>query len=339
MAVRLTQQFKRAIEGDPSNCVLFVGAGLSASGVRQGGKGLPNWDSLMQLMIDDLRDAETCDAETLRKLDEWLKQGRHLEIAGFFKQRTRADQFAGFLRVNLDPPDIEISKLHELILKTRFHGIVTTNFDMVFERQGNPWLQPLVYPQCFDDIDSFGRPRFFAKIHGCICNTPNLAENLILTEETYAALRLNQKYQTILRSLFTMYRVLTVGFSLRDPDFLGLMDDLREIFGRTTRTVYALMPDPGHKARDAWREKGVEIIPYANHAELATFFEELLHLSDQKHPVPTITPVSKVSEIKYSALQEKWQRAQTIEEMHQIIQKQVDRLPNSEQKEEFLLVP
>lgn len=335
MPLHLTKQLKRAIQEDPSKCVLLVGAGFSASGVRKGGKGLPDWDTLMQHMIEDLRDSENCDAGTLSKLEELLKEGKHLEIASVFKQRTRPDQFAAFLKAELDPSDIVSSKVHEDILKTSFRGIITTNFDLVFEYQSNR-LQPLVYPQCLDDIDAFRSHGFFAKIHGCIRNTPNLAENLILTEENYVALRSNHKYRTILRSLFVMHPILTVGFSLRDPDFLGLIDDLREIFGEGMPTVYALMLDPGLKARDEWRRKGVEIIPYKDHRELPEFFEEMLQLSEQKHPVPTITLVSRESEIDYDALLEKWRRAQKIEEMHQIIQEQIDRLPNDEQRESFL---
>jgi len=193
MPLHLTKQLNRAIQGDQSKCVLFVGAGLSVSGVRQGGKGLPNWDTLMQDMIDDLRDSENCDITDLTRLEELLKAGKHLEIARAFKQLKRPDQFAAFLKAELDPPDITSSRIHEVILKTNFRGIITTNFDMVFEHQSNR-LQPLVYPQCLDDIDSFRRHGFFAKIHGCIRNTPNLAENLILTDESFTALRANHKY-------------------------------------------------------------------------------------------------------------------------------------------------
>jgi hypothetical protein len=335
MPLHLTKQLNRAIQGDPSKCVLFVGAGLSVSGVRKGGKGLPNWDTLMQDMIDDLRDSENCDITELTRLEELLKAGKHLEIARAFKQLKRPDQFAAFLKEELDPPDIVVSKLHEVILKTNFRGIITTNFDLVFEHQSNR-LQPLVYPQCLDDIDSFRRHGFFAKIHGCIRNTPNLAENIVLTDESFTTLRSNLKYHTILRSLFVMHPVLTVGFSLRDPDFLGLIDDLQAIFGESTPTIYALMLDPGPKARSEWQAKGIEIIPYKNHSELSGFFEEMLHLLEQKHPLPVVTPVAKETEINYEALIEKWRRASKIEEMHKIIQEQIDRLPNDEQKEGFL---
>jgi len=335
MSLHLTQQFRRTIEDDSSKCILWVGTGLSVSGVRQGGKGLPDWETLMQHMINDLRDSENCDTVTIAKLEQWIKEGKFLQIAEVFSERTRPDQFASFIKTELDPSDIIPSKLHETILRCNFRGIITTNFDMVFEHQSNR-LAPLVYPQCIDNIDGFRRHGFFAKIHGCVRNTHNLSENLVLKEKSYKTLRANPKYHTILRSCFVMHPILTVGFSLRDPDFLGLLTDLREIFHEETPTIYALMLDPGHKERDKWRKQGVEIIPYKNHTELFMFFGEMLQLSEQKHPVPTVLPVSRKSEINYDALLEKWQRAQKIEEMYQIVQQQIDILPKDE-KESFLL--
>jgi len=288
MSLHLTKELKRAIQDDPSNCILFVGAGLSVSGVRTAGKGLPDWDTLMLHMIDNLRDSEKCDPDSLARLERLLGEGKHLEIARFFKQLTRPDQFAAFLKAELNPPDIISSKVHENILKTGFRGIITTNFDLVFECQSNR-LEPLVYPQCLDDIDSFRRHGFFAKIHGCIRNTPNLAENLILTEESYTALRSNDKYRTILHSLFVMHPILTVGFSFRDPDFLGLIDDLKAIFGEGMPTIYALMLDQGiSRVREKWRKKGIEIILYKEHSELSGFFEEMLNLSENGRTSITI---------------------------------------------------
>ena len=142
MPLHLTNQLRRSIDNDPSRVVLFVGAGLSASGVRSGGAGLPDWDTLILRMVEDLRDADNCDAQCLKSLEEMVRQGRHLQAAFTFKQRTRPDQFVAFLKQALDPPDLCPSTLHEVVLKTPFRGIITTNFDMVFENQSNR-LQPL----------------------------------------------------------------------------------------------------------------------------------------------------------------------------------------------------
>lgn len=335
MALHPTRQFRRAIGDDPTKCILWVGAGLSASGVRKGGKGLPDWNALMQRMIDDLRDSESCEPAALQNLDTALKDGKYLEVAQAYKQRTRPDQFAAFIKAELDPPDIAESKVHQTILRINFRGIITTNFDRVFERQSD-LLVPLVYPQCLDDVDGFRRDRFFAKIHGCVRITPNLAENLILTEESFRSLRSNPKYQTILRSWFVTHSILTAGFSLNDPDFLGLVSDLRESLGNSMPTIYALMRDPGAKAREEWLKQCVQIIPYSNHSELVGFFEELLEHSEKRHPAPSVETASKLSEIDFRALVENWRRAQKLEDATALLQEQIDRLAGKDQKGDFL---
>jgi hypothetical protein len=106
MPLHMTNQLRRAIENDPSRVVLFVGAGLSASAVRNDGAGLPDWDTLITRMIDDLRDADNCDAQQLGMLEDLAKQGKHLLVARAFKERTRSDQFTAFLKHALDPADI-----------------------------------------------------------------------------------------------------------------------------------------------------------------------------------------------------------------------------------------
>jgi len=289
----------------------------------------------MQRMIDDLRDSESCETSALQGLEAALKQGKLLEVAQAYRQRTRPDQFAAFIKGELDPPDISESKIHQVILKINFRGIITTNFDRVFERQSD-LLAPLVYPQCLDDVDGFRRDRFFAKIHGCLRITPNLAENLVLTDESFRSLRSNPKYQTILQSCIVMHPMLTAGFSLNDPDFLGLVSDLRESLGNSMPTIYSLMRDPGTKPREDWLAKGVQIIPYSNHSELVGFFQEMLELSEKRHPAPTVEAASELSETDFGALVENWRRAQKLEDATALLDEQLERLPTSSQKEDFL---
>jgi len=334
MALHPTRQFLRAIGDDPTKCILWVGAGLSTFGVRKGGKGLPDWNALMQRMIDDLRDSKICEPAALQILESALNDGKYLEVAQAYKQRTRPDQFAAFLKTELDPPDIAESKVHQTILRIHFRGIITTNFDRVFERQSD-LLAPLVYPQCLDDVDGFRCYPFFAKIHGCVRNAP-LAENLILTEESFRSLHSNIKYQTILKSYIIAYPMLTVGFSLNDPDFLGLVSDLRETFEEGMPTIYSLMRDPGPKAREDWLTKGVQIISYSNHSDLLGFFQEMLDLSEKRHPAPAVEAASKLSGIDFSGLVKNWRRAQKLEDAAALLQEQIDQLPGKDQKADFL---
>ena len=143
MPLHLTRQLKRAFQDDPRNCILFVGAGLSVSGVRKNGKGLPTWRQLIQAMIEDLKDSEKCDEITLQKIDNLFQKNEYLKLAQIFREKTRPDQYAAFLKEQLDPNDLTASKVHELLLSIDFKGIITTNFDCVFENQSNR-IQPLI---------------------------------------------------------------------------------------------------------------------------------------------------------------------------------------------------
>jgi hypothetical protein len=79
----------------------------------------------------------------------------------------------------------DTSELHRTILDDGFWGIVSYNFDMVFETQSDR-LNRIVYPDLMQQVGQFQRKGFFSKIHGCI-NGP--ASNLVLTRTGYEELR------------------------------------------------------------------------------------------------------------------------------------------------------
>lgn len=166
--------------------------------------------------------------------------------------------------------------------------------------------------------------------------TASPADNLVLTDESYQRLRVNPKYQVILRSCIVMHPILTVGFSLVDPDFLGLMDDLRRSLGDNMPTIYSLMRDPGAALREDWLKRGVQIIPYSTHTEILDFFQELAKLSSNKHPAPAVAPTSKLSEIDFEALAESWRRERTLADASAILDEQIELLAATEEKEAFL---
>ncbi len=299
MPLRLPPTLIDAIKKDPANCILWVGSGLSKSNVRKDGKGLPDWDGLMRDMIDYLRNSHR-DKAILDSLEELYKAlydtpENYLEIAQLFKDNTLPDQFANFLKEELDPDDIVDSPVHQTILKTNFHVILTTNCDRVFELQTEGrLLRPLVYPQCLDGGWSSG---FFVKVHGCVVHTPNPAQNLVLTKESYDKLSADKRYRILLTGLFAHHTILTVGYSLRDPDFLGLIDDLQKIFEKIPRTIYALMHQPDPLVINEWFEKGVDIIPYQNHDDIPGFFEKMLQLkpTPARAAIPYLVPGRRLS--------------------------------------------
>jgi hypothetical protein len=225
----------------------------------------------------------------------------YLAIAEKFKTSTSPDDFARFLREQLAPDDLVRSPIHELVLAIEFRGVITTNFDRVIEFHTDRF-RTAVFPQFLDEPGALIPERFLAKIHGCIATTADPAKNLVLTKGEYKNLRDNQRYQALVQGWFLNYVILTVGFSLTDPDFLGVIEDRRKMFGSGAPTIYALMRQPAGTDCKHWRSENVEIIPYREYKDLKAFFSELLALSEKKYPsdrlvAPPLAP-TRVSEVK-----------------------------------------
>ncbi len=338
--MKILDRFLDAIGNDPGNCVLVVGAGLSKKGVRKSGAGIPDWDELMKLMIKDLEDAGRCDKTRTEQLRAMLKEDppRYLDVAEEFWKAHTHDQgtYERFLRRHLNPPDLIEAKIHKLILNTSFRGVVSYNFDLVFEKLDDHRWTPVVYPELMEQLDHFQLRGFFAKIHGCISRP---ASSLVLTRSSYEKLRLHPNYRDLISTVLFAHKVLCVGFSLRDPDFQSILEDLKSRWGPPLPPLYALMRDPGESARSEWLTKGIDILPYEDHGQITDFFQGLAKHSrgskrrhtDQRRPKGVEREATDIS-----TLLVEWQEAPKIEEMDRILSDHLLALPTVESKEGLL---
>lgn len=357
--MKIFDRFLDAIGNDPDNCVLVVGAGLSKKGVRRGGAGIPDWDELMQLMIKDLEGAGRCDKTKTEQLCAMLKEEppRYLDVAEEFWKAHTHDHggYERFLRRHLNPPDLIESEIHKLIFKIGFRGLVSYNFDLVFEKLDDHRWTPVVYPDLMEQLDHFQRRGFFAKIHGCISRP---ASSLVLTRSSYEKLRLHPNYRDLISTVLFAHKVLCVGFSLRDPDFQSILQDLKNRWGPPLPPLYALMRDPGERARSEWLTRGIDILPYEDHDQITDFFQGLAGLptrgdyrarkpldrgsprhsrdskrrhKDQQQPKGMDSEAANIA-----ALLVEWQEAPKIEEMDRILSDHLLTLLTVDSKEGFL---
>lgn len=339
--MKIPKHFVDAIGAEPANCVLIVGAGLSKVGVRKEGRGLPDWDELMQAMISHLHDTGRCDEAKIEQLRTLLREDppRYLDVAEEFAlaHRDDSDGYETFLRGLMMPDDLVESEIHKLILAIGFRGIVSFNFDRVFEKQSDK-LVPIVYPELTDQVGHFQRRGFFAKIHGCITKP---ARQLVLTRSSYDQLSGQAEYGDLLKAVLLSHKVLCVGFSLRDPDFLGILVDLKEVWRENLSPLYSLMHDPGQAARAEWLKRGVAILPYEDHGDVKGFFSELAELArngDGSSPMskPIVVGGSHDDAIDAIAVFSEWQKAQKIEEMDHILDRELAKLGSNSEKERLL---
>jgi hypothetical protein len=352
----IPDRFLGAIGGDVGSCVLIVGAGLSKDGVRKRGAGIPDWDQLMQLMLAHLEKTGRRDKAELEQIRVMLSEEppRYLDVADNFRNAHADDQdgYEIFLRRHLMPDDLIESALHKTILSIGFCGIVSYNFDLVFERQSDK-LAPIVYPELMDQIGHLQRRGFFAKIHGCISRP---ARQLVLTGAGYDEINHHPNYSRLIQTVLFAHKVLCVGFSLRDPAFQSIIADLKDRWGEVLPPLFALMRNPGDAERAAWLKKGIDILPYDRHDEITGFFTDLATLSaprDRRARSGVAARAKKRTKRGPSefggrlervgaassdivSILEEWEDEQNIEEMDGVLSRHLDKLRAIPDKEALL---
>lgn len=351
----ILDKFIDAIGADPANCVLVVGSGLSKQGVRAGGNGLPDWDELTRLMVNHLDESKRCPAAAIAQFRTWLTEDppRYLDIADVFRKAHThdLDGYERFLRRHLRPDDLVESQLHRLILGIGFKGIVSYNFDLVFEKQSDR-LDKIVYPDLLEQVGHFRRKGYFAKIHGCI-DRP--ATQLVLTGDSFHELSSNPNYSRLFEAIFLANWVLCVGFSLRDPDFQSILANLKECWDTQFPPVLALMREPCEQVRADWLCKGVDILPYTDHSEVNMFFQQLAERCGTRRARPRRAGNGASSRGRRTAARsstnsatvdtdakelqefiEEWQGEQKVAAMDAMMSQHLSRLRDATEREELL---
>jgi hypothetical protein len=165
---------------------------------------------------------------------------------------------------------------------TRFHrairpfhmikDVITTNWDDFFERECG--LEPFVYDEDMAFVDS--ATRRLIKIHGSITN----AGSIVATTEDYdrSFSRLESgPIGAYLKTLMATRTIIYTGYSLTDPNYLRLLQNISGMMGRMARQGYFLSPviDHAHLA-----DLPVRLTPIETDG--AYFFEQLrLHFRDK----------------------------------------------------------
>jgi hypothetical protein len=212
------------------NSIAFVGAGASMSA------GLPSW---FEFLARCLARAE----QSQNKPEDWkfaktlLDQGDYLNAAELL-QRGIGPQLERYIWDEFGTAEAS-SPIHHAVARIPFSAAITTNYDRLLESAypTNPpvrtWLDAAA-------IFSAIRNRRFCviKTHGDVGNRPSL----VLTKTEYRDLiQKNAAFNSCLKTLLSLRTFLFVGYSLRDHDLLGLMDEARLMHGEDFGPHYAIL--------------------------------------------------------------------------------------------------
>lgn len=250
-------------------CVLFAGAGLSA------GANFPSWPTLLSELIDQVH-AKKSEIEELRKL---LAREEFLDVADFCQRRMGAAAFKRFM-VRRFGGRHEVPRVHRAITKLPLAGIVTTNYDKLFELAYDGRLKVRTHAdRQLSQLPFDGPPAgpwpFLLKAHGDI----DEPKHLILTSEDYAhQIHSNAAIKVAFNWLMLENAILFVGYSLKDPDFKLWLQWYTQIFD-PRGDQFALMSDVGPVEREQIRRTiGIEVLSYPKdrHEIVGEFIDALV---------------------------------------------------------------
>jgi hypothetical protein len=238
------------------NVVLFLGAGLSI------GAGLPGWGDLIRPLAERIGYAG----------DDLLK------AAQFYENRNGRHALISYLRDRLDTTGIEPTPNHALLARLPINILFTTNLDDLLERAYRQAGRPVNLVVGATELPFWDESRVnLVKLHG----TYDRPDSVIITEQDYHTIyRSNALVVQQLNALLAIKTFLFAGYSVSDPDFNQIYDQLRIDLGRHQRRPYLVTFDVDRFTREDLERRGYHVIDLPGegdrNARLAEWLQALL---------------------------------------------------------------
>jgi hypothetical protein len=150
-----------------------------------------------------------------------------------------------------------VTMFHRMIARVPFFKVfVTTNWDPFLERALNV-LIPMVEDR---DIPFWAdEKRQVLKIHGCVTRP----QTLVITSKDYQRAMEDKTKGAVftrLRDLMATKTFIFVGYSLSDPDFQMLYNEVISNLGEFRRGSWVVDPSPDDRSVEAWQRRGLRIL-------------------------------------------------------------------------------
>lgn len=283
----LLERMQRALHED-RHLFLFLGAGLSFGAARIRGRAtfdnerwgpskkdrdnhgpsghdiaydddglpLPSWPWLVSRMMQRLV-ARFPESE-YESLCKFFRDEGPLDSAELFRRAVGDQNYREFLQEQFDVrrhPFIKPTPSHEALIALDPPLIFTTNYDELIEDaylQAGMRLDVSAEEAQFIANRSMKPERHLIKLHGTI----GMVASVVLTRTDYAASRRSRREMfSALRNELAQASFLFIGFSLSDPNFNILLDDVRDALGVDAPVSYCVQ---GRK--DSVKERYLEAL-------------------------------------------------------------------------------
>ncbi len=202
---------------------------------------LPSWPQLINRMCREIVIQSPADEhDSLRTF--FIEEGP-LDCAQLFRQTVGEANYREFLLAQFDSsryPFVQSTPSHAALVRLDLPLLFTTNYDELIEAaylDASLQLRVSISEEQFTARRAEGPARHLVKLHGSI----DQPDTIVLTRSDYARAREERREMlSFLRGEMVETAFLFVGFSLSDPNFNLLHDDIRLVYGMNMPASYTV---------------------------------------------------------------------------------------------------
>ncbi len=231
---------------DELACALSTRAALALVGSGSSRRlGYPLWPELLHRLHDRVGQARPDAARELAAIERTIQDDL------WRAERYRAllgEEFAAAISTTFAPASPPHLAFHEQLVRLPFAHVLTTNYDLSLESAHRAAFgeEPLVADwrkkeQARGFVRSLARrdlPRHYVYLHGRVVDP----EQIVLTDSSYVSEYVRGDMAPFMSAIFALNTLVAVGFSLRDPDLMSLLREIRVRLGQGPEPHFALLP-------------------------------------------------------------------------------------------------
>ena len=257
-------------ERDKGNVVFLCGAGVSYPA------GMPDFLGLARYVVEELGTPQ--DAPSSEMLSMWenenVQEGARPSLDQIFnllQQEYAAGEIDYLIAKRLKTKPRTCVSTHETILRLSKGAdskpqIVTTNFDLLFERAAGRGLKIYV-PPALPDLAN-GQPlNGLVYLHGRINSRIKRGEGrqgFVVSSSDFGRAYLAEGWATrFMLDLLDQYTVILLGYSANDPPVRYLLQGLHTRLRGSRARLFAFDRGTEEEVQPLWRDSGVQALPYS----------------------------------------------------------------------------
>ena len=255
---------------DKGNVVFLCGAGVSYPA------GMPDFLGLARYVVKELGTPQA--APSRKMLSMWKNEkippdGKPPldQIFNLLQQEYEASEIDYLIAKRLKTKPKTCVSTHETILRLSKGAddkpqIVTTNFDLLFERVASRKLKTYV-PPALPNLAN-GQPlNGLVYLHGRINSRIKRGEGrqgFVVSSSDFGRAYLAEGWATrFIRDLLDQYTVILLGYSANDPPVRYLLQGLHSQRRGSRAKLFAFDSGTEEEVQPRWRDSGVQALPYS----------------------------------------------------------------------------